>query len=504
MSELPRRAPEARGVDPKGILAFLDAVEQRDLELHALAIYRRGAVITEAGWAPYQPNSKHSAHSLTKSFLAAGIGALIDEGRLGLGDRVATFFEEELPPEQPDYLKLLTVRDLLTMTAGQARAPSGAKWRTIRSSWAREFFKEPVVERPGERFLYSSANSYMLSAIAQRVTGRPLAEYMAEKILHPLGIVDFTWDACPNGVSSGGNGLSVSAADALKLGVLHLRGGVWESQRLLSEWWVRESTSIKMPGVSIGTFEDGHQVAANTPSSGASGAWHGNYGYHWWVRPGGAYYGSGFFGQFLIVVPAREAVIAVNAAVPLGNDSVLDLIWQQIIPAMKEPPALPPNGAAGELPGRLANLRVQPPPVGSSSPLQTTVDCRVYRMNANDDEVESVSVEFDNAGCTLRVVDRRGTHEVKAALGSERAGVTTLTGGYLHHSYEPDRSAVVASAQWRTETELVFEIVYVEMTFRDRVELTFSEDGERLRYDRSSNVNSGPKRRPTIFGERRD
>lgn len=501
MTSLPRATPESHGLHSSGVGAFLDAVEAKSFELHALTIFRRDALLVEAAWAPYSARRKHLLHSLTKSFVAAGIGSLVDDGRLSLDDRVVSFFQSELGPSSPGFLDELTVRHLLTMSSGQEHAPSGAAWRLISSSWVQEYFKEPVVRPPGLGFLYSSANSYMLSAIAQKVTGQPLVDYMVERFFAPLGITEFSWHACPNGVSSGGNGLSLAAIDVLKLGILYLKGGVWDGQRLLSEKWIRESTAPHMRDVTIGVFKDGQQVPTPGGHAESSIKWHDNYGYHWWAGPGGSYYGSGFFGQYLIVVPKLEAVIAINAAVSLDDaDSLLDLVWEHLIPAMQAAPLPGDGGVERELVGRIESLRVTPVPKRTDSQLESTLSESTYAMIPNADGVEAMGLMFDGDTVVLTVHDGRGAHEVRAGLGCEIAGVTTLTGAYLHHSYEPGLTPVVASATWPAENELVIDITYVEMTFRDRIALLFEEDAKKVTYLRSSNVNSGPNRRPPIRG----
>src|SRR3546814_10374817 len=84
-------------------------------------------------------------HSMTKSFTACAIGLLIDEGRLALSDRVASFFPEaEIAPDTRQAR--MTVEDLLTMRSGHASEVSGSIWRSIETRWVREFFRIPVVD----------------------------------------------------------------------------------------------------------------------------------------------------------------------------------------------------------------------------------------------------------------------------------------------------------------------------------------------------------------------
>ena len=86
----------------------------------------------------------------------------------------------------------------------------------------REFFKIPLAYAPGERFVYTSAASYMLSAILTRLTGQTMHDYLKPRLFEPLGIAGEAWDVGPDGVNPGGNGLVETTAALLKLGILHL------------------------------------------------------------------------------------------------------------------------------------------------------------------------------------------------------------------------------------------------------------------------------------------
>src|SRR3546814_5824383 len=110
----------------------------------------------------------------------------------------------------------MTVDELLTMRSGHASEVSGSIWLGIATSWVREFFRLPVVYEPGIRHVYSSAPSYMLSAIVTWITGETIAAYLTPRLFEPLGMGEVQWDIGPDGVNPGGNGISIRTADALK------------------------------------------------------------------------------------------------------------------------------------------------------------------------------------------------------------------------------------------------------------------------------------------------
>lgn len=469
---LPRSTPEAQGVSSQAILDFLRDVEGAGLELHSFMLMRRGHVVADGWWWPYQPQLIHMTHSLTKSATAVGVGLAIDEGRFGLDDKVASFFAQHVPANASANLRAMTVRDLLTMTTGHDRETSGSVWRPIRTSWVAEFFKIPVPHQPGTVFQYTSAASFMLSAIVTRTTGQSMADYLKPRFLEPMGIRKLSWDSGPEGITTGGNGLSWTTDASLKLGALHAQKGRWNGRQLLSEQWVHAATTRQS-----GNDED-------------------DYGYQWWIGPGGAYFGLGLFCQFAIVFPEHDATLAIFAAID-GSSKIKPHIWKHF-PAAFAPAPRAASAAAAELARQTAALRLLPPLPGRRSPIQATISGRRFIMAPNDQSVSSVEFEFGDDACTYRMADARGTHRIAAGLETYLEQTTSMTGHRLHHEYEPEGMRVVAGAEWTAHDTLRMTWQFVESAFRDTVTCRFA--GDQVTIDRSVNLNSAETRLPTLSG----
>src|SRR4026207_16620 len=123
---LPRSTPEAEGVSSKGIMDFLDAIAKSKHEMHSIMILRHGKVIAEGWWNPYRSDLKHTLYSLSKSFTSTAVGFAVSEKKLSLNDKVISFFPDKLPQTVSENLSQLTIKDLLSMSAGQAPDPSFA------------------------------------------------------------------------------------------------------------------------------------------------------------------------------------------------------------------------------------------------------------------------------------------------------------------------------------------------------------------------------------------
>jgi CubicO group peptidase (beta-lactamase class C family) len=381
-------------VDAEGIAGFLDAAARRGLELHSLMIVRHGAVIAEGWWQPYQSSLRHQLFSLSKSVTATAVGLLIDEGRLRLGDPVVSFFPEELPAAVSPHLANLQVRHLLTMCTGHAQDAT-ERLRAGGPGWVRTFLGLPLEHAPGSTFVYNSAATYMLSAIAQRVSGQTLLQYLTPRLFSPLGIAGTTWTVSPEGIQSGGWGLALRTADIACFGQLYLRQGHWQGRALLPPEWVTEATA--------------HQVDTPGPPS---SDWAQGYGYQFWRCRHGAYRGDGMHGQFCVVLPAEDAVVAATA----GTDDmqgVLDEVWEHLLPAMGRAGTATADAA---LRARLEALSLAPTAPCGGVP-DASITGRRIALRPNPAGLRALRLDLDTAGCRLTMEQDGGETVLSCGLG---------------------------------------------------------------------------------------
>src|SRR5882757_371509 len=155
-SKLARVSPSEAGISSRAVAALLEDARTRQLDLHDLLIYHRGAVGLELYKWPYRTAQPRIMHSIAKSFTSVAIGLALEEGALHLDDKVISFFPSQLPAIVDDKLAAMTVEDLLTMRTGQAAETSGARWRGLKTSWIAEFFEIPLAHAPGAAYVYTS------------------------------------------------------------------------------------------------------------------------------------------------------------------------------------------------------------------------------------------------------------------------------------------------------------------------------------------------------------
>jgi CubicO group peptidase (beta-lactamase class C family) len=473
---LPRAAPEAQGISSSAILAFVEAAEQKIDALHSLMLLRHGQVVAEGWWKPYRRDAPHVLFSLSKSFASTGIGLAIAEGKVRLDDSVLSFFPEDAPPSPSENLKAMRVRDLLAMATGHHQADiEGFSYTSTDPTLVRAFLGLPVAHKPGTHFVYNTPASYMLSAIVQKATGTTLVAYLRPRLFEPLGIRDPRWDASPQGVSYGGFGLSVTTQDIAAFGQLYLRRGEWNGRRLLSAEWVDAATARQVSN-------------GSKPES----DWEQGYGYQFWRCRNGAYRGDGAFGQYCVVMPAQDAVIAITSGVR-DLQAVLNLVWEHLLPAMQAAPLAADAALHGRLEAKLASLSLAPPPGRPTSPVARRVSGRVYELPKNDDGVEAVSVVFDRE-TTLVVRSGGRDYRVPCGRGEWRSGGTLPMGRSRLMSDSAYR--VSASGAWTDDETFTARVCFDETPFCVTLGLRFA--GDALVVDQEMNVGFGPTRRPTL------
>lgn len=469
---LPRASASSVGVDPDRLIAFLDEVKAAGLDLHGFMLHRHGHVVAE-GWTwPVDPNEPRVLHSMAKSFTGCAIGLAIDEGLLKLDDRLVTFFPDDVPADADPRLADMTVEHLLTMRTGHASNTSGSVWRGIDTSWIAEFFKIPLAYAPGTEYVYTSAASYMLSALINRVTGQTLHEYLKPRLFEPLAIHNETWDLGPDGVNPGGNGLTAPVSAVLKLAVLHAQNGAWNDQQILPAAWVKAATQ-----------------AQGGPNS--------RYGYHWMMKPCGAFSALGVFVQMAAVYREHGATLVVVGG--MKNSAEIIPFIERYFPAVLGADQRINPEADARLEQRLASMAERPALVSAcTAPADST---RVFTVAPNSLGVQQLSFDFVGDVLTFELTDEHATHRVKVGIEQWLSGLTSLPGRALHHGYEFHDAQLVAGARWLDAQTLEMTWIYPQTAFRDRVVCVFEGDG--VSFARTVNVNSAQPEQPVLLGQRR-
>ena len=312
----------------KAMEGFFQAAADDSMDIHSVMIVKHGSVIYSHWQSEGVDSVPHVLHSVSKTFTATAVGLAIADGKMALTDKVIDYFPDKLPAEVSENLKSMTVRDLLTMSCGHDVEPSfrGAPDQ----DWVTAFLAHPVVHEPGTFYLYNSLGTYMLSAIVQQVTGEKVVDYLTPRLFEPLHIDKPRWEESPQGINCGGWGLYLKTEDLAKMGQLLLQKGEWNGQQLIPAEWVAEMSKKQVESINPGTRIE---QAAERGMTKETSDWMQGYGYQMWRCRPGCFRADGARGQYIIVVPDKNAVIAITSNVE-DLQGELNLVWSRILPVL--------------------------------------------------------------------------------------------------------------------------------------------------------------------------
>ena len=403
--------PESQGVPSEAILKFIDGCEKTfdagDLgAMHGFVIVRHGKVIAEGSWKPFDTlNETHMLYSHSKSFTSSAIGLLADRGKIDLDERIVDIFSNEVPAKVSENLAQLRVRDLLTMNVGK-------KDHLLRDGgdWVKEFLSKDFFRKPGTGFKYDSDATYMLAAIVEKKSGMKMMDYLQKNMFDQIGITK-AWTTCsPQGIPCGGWGMNMTTRELARFGQLYLNRGDWDGKRVLSSDWVSLATTRQ-------TWSGWQNVGVKALGEGTD--WEQGYGFQFWRCRHGAYRADGAGGQYTVVIPEKDMVVSAHAG--LGDfPKELDLIWDNLLPVLKDAPLAENPSAQKKLADRLAKLAIKPVEFARARKWTTPFE---FSLRENSRGLKSVRFDpKDGGGCICTLVTRAGEQKFPAGTGEWQEG----------------------------------------------------------------------------------
>lgn len=301
---------------------------KRDAErlprLHSLLVLHQGEELVALDIRGPGLDRPVNIKSLSKTVLAALVGVAIERGVLeGVDQPAVEALGDQVPEAATEGVERITLGNLLSLQAGLQRTSGRNYGAWVNSdNWVHHVLTRRFVDKPGGRMLYSSGSTHLLSAALTERAGRSTLALAREWLGEPLGIAFPAWDQDPQGIYFGGNNMLMSARELAAIGELYRNGGRLGERRLFAEDWVDTSWTGR-----------GESAYTDDP-----------YGYGWFLRPLGGepgYYGRGFGGQLLYVVPSLElTVVMTSDPTPPSPGSrylrqQLRLLEKHVIPALR-------------------------------------------------------------------------------------------------------------------------------------------------------------------------
>ncbi len=444
--------PEAQGIHSEKLAELLLSIRERNVRIHSLLVIRKGYVVVDATFYPYDGQTVHNVASVTKSVMTTLIGIAIDQGKLDLDDKMVSFFPDRSIANLDESKKDLTVRHLASMSSGLA-CNAAKDEITLQQMVASPDFVQFVLDRkvtwvPGERFVYCSPAIHLLSPILQKATGMTALDFARQYLFGPLGFGDVMWPRDPQGYYDGWADLSLRPHDMAKLGFLFLHQGQWDGKQIVSRRWVEEATRAQI--VNPGGEAD-------------------PYGYGWWIETdvkGARADGRG--GQFIYVLPEWDMIL-----VTTGGGFMMDEIAEPLRASFSDfakPLPANPEGVA-RLQAAIDAVML-PPERTSVAPLPDVarlISGKTYVLESNPATLESVAFDFDGSSEATFSFTAAGLPRVSPPVGLD---------GIYRFSTGPDGRAVAFRGSWMDGQTFFLE--YDGITNNDHSFFQFHFEGDEV------------------------
>lgn len=318
--------PEKLGINPWKLKEMLEVLEST-VEVHSISVRYQGKIILEGAWEPFSLSEPQMMHSLSKIGTSICVGLAVEEGKIHLKEKLVDYVREDLPETYDPALEDITIYDLLTMQAGSPECCNNVWFTRLEKNWEAEWLRQPKIrEDIGKVFHYDSGCSYTLSRIVTKVMGKNCQELIQERVFDPMKLGKVSWLTSPEGHSTGGWGMYLTARQISAIGQLLQQKGMWEGKQLVPAWWVE---AMSKPRVAI----PGDEKKALT-----------DYAFH--IKAGKEIFAAeGAFGQYLICF--REYPVSIGITSGASEYLAADICLKYIKEALEQPCKEQEREAAG-------------------------------------------------------------------------------------------------------------------------------------------------------------
>lgn len=387
--------PESIGLESKYLEKFILGLNKRNVHMHSVLLCRGYDIFGEFYWAPFDKSFCHRMYSETKSYVSVAIGLLIDEGKLGIDDKIANYFPEKSDTPLHESLKKQTVRQMLMMsTVGY-----GDGWfdNECRDRCKVYFSKRgEILRAPGTIWEYDSQASQVLCSLVERLSGKTLFNYLDEKIFSRLGTFKTASILkTPTGESWGDSSLLCTSRDMLSFARFVMNYGSWMGEQLISESYLRMATSCLIDNQET-AFEDvlGH-----------------GYGYQIWrtEKNGFAFVGMG--DQLTVCLPDHDLIFvctADNQGSKFSSELILSTFFDLIVDNLKEAPIDDDEASYESMKKATQDLTLFALNGQSSSLWQEKINGKKYVFFENELGLKELTFNFDTQGGELCYTNANG------------------------------------------------------------------------------------------------
>jgi len=448
--------PESVGISSRAVTKLIRTLNRRGLATHALLMLRGNDIFAEYYWKPFHKNFCHRQYSQTKSFVSVAIGLLEENGKLRLDDPIASYFPEKIENPLPEYLRELTIRQMLTMQTC-SKVPNWFKHTDPDRTHL--YFNENTAPIPaGMRFKYDSPASQVLSSLVEKLSGKSLFDFLNDRIFRHLDAFHTaTILKTPNGDSFGDSAMVCTARDMAAFGRFVMNYGTWNGQRLMNEAYLRAATARQVDNHESG-FDDSQSYG---------------YGYQFWRCPENGFLFNGMGCQLTYCFPERDLIVVVNAD-NQGFSSAKDLIFAAIadliLDELQDSPLPEDPAACAEALAIGQTLELACMSGETRSPFARELNGKTYLCEENETGITQFSFTFDEEGNGLwRYTNAQGEKELPFGMGKNVFGKFPQLGYSDLYCRVPTtngfRYDCAASAAWGEPRKLLLRVQIIDRYF---------------------------------------
>ena len=441
--------PEKCGISTEAIKKYVSHLEKHNLSTHSVIIARGDNIVFEKYWAPFHKDFKHRLYSVTKSFVALALGFLADEGKISLDDPISKYFPEETANITCEEIRSQTLCHMLMMSTSMQKA--GGNWFEARTDdRVRNYFRNAGIHYPhGTVFGYDSSGSFVLGALAERVSGKSIVEYLNEKMFSHIGVEGVESLLCPGGHSWSDSAFLMRPIDLLRSARFVLNGGSWDGKQLLSEDFVKEATSCLTATDPFG-FDSYEGLG---------------YGYLIWRTRNNSFFFNGMGCQLAVCNPDKDLILIYNGD-NQGNtlaktfiiDGFFDIIYDSVTD--EELPEY-----SGEKIGEYSLFCLKG---NADSPIAERVNGKRFVMEQNPMGIKEFTLDLAKNEGAFNYENSTGKHTIRFGFGHNvfekftEEGYSDLVGSVKAPGNRYDSAA---SGEWVTENQLRIRVQIIDKYF---------------------------------------
>lgn len=423
--------------------------------MHSVLMLKGDKLFAEYYWAPFDRDTTHRMYSQTKSYVGVAIGMLEEEGKLSLDDTIVSHFPEKIEREVPEYLARQTIRDMLMMcTCGNT-----PNWFTNEDPDRTHLYlnKNTATHPSGTNWCYDSPGSQVLASLVDKLAGKPMFDYMYEKIFSHLGTFKTaTILKTRNGDSWGDSALVCTPRDMASFARFVANYGMWNGKRIMNEKYLREATSNLAP----------HQLMNVTTGFQTYG-----YGYQIWRTARDGFFFNGMGCQFTVVDPKTDTIFvctADNQGEEKAGDYIVDRYFDLVLDNMQSSPLSEDKEAYTELEKATSDLRLIVARGEKYSSLQKEINGKTYVCDKeNKQGITKFSLHFgDDGKCEFRYTNAQGDKTIAFGMKYNEFGKFPQLGYSDEYGTRPTTNGFMykcaASAAWTGEKTLALRVQIID------------------------------------------